>query len=220
MNDYKLVRSSRKTLALSMDRAGALTVRAPYYAAQAQIDAFVQEKQSWVHKTRAHMASLPPREKLSLADGAGLPYLGQKLAIRLADIRQVKQDSDILLVPSAAPEAAVTWLEAQARRELQEHSACLSRNLGIGYTSFRLTRAKGRWGSMSSRRTLSLNRALILCPPDIIDYVVVHELCHIPHPDHSKAFWAHVERCMPDYRIRRDWLKAHSELINYLPDRT
>lgn len=219
MDDYKLVRSSRKTIALSMDRAGLLTVRAPYYAAQAQIDAFVREKQSWVYKARAHRASLPPQEKLTLSDGAGLPYLGQKLVLRLADVRKANQEGAALLVPAANPSEAVNWIETQARRELQGRSAQLSQSLGLRYASFRLTRAKGRWGSMSARGTLSLNRALILCPPEVIDYVIVHELCHIPHPDHSKSFWTRVERCMPEYRVYRDWLKAHSALIVFLPDR-
>lgn len=219
MEAYTLVRSRRKTIALSMDRAGLLTVRAPYQAAQTQIEAFVREKQNWICKTRAHMASLPPQRKLTVAEGAGLPYLGRELVIHLADARKARREGSTLLVSEANPASAVAWLEAQARRELQAKSLCLSQSMGLRYTSFRLTRAKGRWGSMSARGTLSLNRALILCPPEVIDYVIVHELCHIPHPDHSKAFWSCVERYMPDYRIKRNWLKAHGSLISFLPDR-
>jgi hypothetical protein len=83
--------------------------------------------------------------------------------------------------------------------------------------TLRLTHAKGRWGSMSTRGTLSLNRALLMCPPDVIDYVIVHELCHIAHPNHSPAFWALVERYLPDYRVKRDWLKTNTSLIAVLP---
>lgn len=68
---------------------------------------------------------------------------------------------------------------------------------------------KSRWGSCSSRGTLSFNYRLIFAPPKVLDYVVVHELCHLTHMDHSKNFWSMVERIMPDYRIYKNWLKEH-----------
>ncbi len=70
---------------------------------------------------------------------------------------------------------------------------------------------KTRWGSCSARGTLSFNWRLMLAPPAVLDYVVVHELCHLTHMDHSKAFWAHVESVCPDYRIHRKWLKEHGQ---------
>ncbi len=68
---------------------------------------------------------------------------------------------------------------------------------------------KTRWGSCSSKGTLSFNWRLMLAPPSVLDYVVVHELCHLTHMNHSAAFWAHVESVYPDYRIARKWLKEH-----------
>lgn len=70
---------------------------------------------------------------------------------------------------------------------------------------------KTRWGSCSARGTLSFNWRLMLAPPAVLDYVVVHELCHLTHMDHSKAFWASVEHVCPDYRIHRKWLKEHGQ---------
>lgn len=81
---------------------------------------------------------------------------------------------------------------------------------------------KSRWGSCSSRGTLSFNYRLIFAPPGILDYVVVHELCHLTHMDHSKNFWNMVEQIMPDYKNRRNWLKEHGHeltLDNYLKRR-
>lgn len=73
---------------------------------------------------------------------------------------------------------------------------------------------KTRWGSCSAKGTLSFNWRLMLAPPAVLDYVVVHELCHLTHMDHSPAFWALVESVCPDYRIHRKWLKEHGrELI-------
>lgn len=73
---------------------------------------------------------------------------------------------------------------------------------------------KTRWGSCSAKGTLSFNWRLMLAPPAVLDYVVVHELCHLTHMDHSKDFWALVERVCPDYRTHRKWLKEHGhELV-------
>ena len=217
---YELVRTKRKTLALTLDREGHLLVRAPLRLPLTQIDAFVLEKQVWVEKTRARLQGLPPaQEALTLADGATFPYLGNTLTLWHADVRCVTLQGDRLFVPQTADSLApvLRWVDGQARRELFARVEKYAQSLLLKPKTLRLSRAKGRWGSMSSRGTLSLNRSLMLCPPHIIDYVIVHELCHIAQPNHSAAFWATVGRHMPDYAARRAWLKAHNSLIAVLP---
>lgn len=216
---YELTRSNRKTLALTLTREGVLIARAPLRMPLAQIEAFIAEKQGWVEKTRARLAALPPQQALTLADGAMLPYLGDTLTLARAPVSRVAALDGRLLVPLATTDLAPVcrWVEAQARQMLAARVKSLAPALGLHPKTLRLSSAKGRWGSMSTRGTLSLNRSLLLCPPDIIDYVIVHELCHIAHPNHSPAFWALVERHMPDYRARRAWLKAHNALIAVLP---
>lgn len=68
---------------------------------------------------------------------------------------------------------------------------------------------KSRWGSCSSRGTLSFNYRLMFAPPRVLDYVVVHELCHLTHMNHSKDFWNMVRQIMPDYKIYKEWLREH-----------
>ena len=216
---YQLLRTARKTLALAIDREGRLTVRAPLWTPQSQIEAFILEKHAWIIRTRARLASLPPRAVFSCVQGSVLPFQGQTLTISLAEIQSVTLHNTTLYVPAGenATLLTVRWLEKQARQLLSARVQALAQRFGFPAPVFRFSRARGRWGSMSARGTLSLNRALILCPPDAVDYVIIHELCHIPHPDHSHAFWAQVERLMPDYREKRAWLKAHNTLISFLP---
>jgi predicted metal-dependent hydrolase len=218
MDTYRLVRSGRKTLALSVDQDGNLTIRAPYRTPQSRIDALIFEKQSWIARVRARMACLPPRRTFVLAEGSGLPFLGETLTLRPYSSKKVARNgASLFYPPSGGTDAVIRWLETQARGEFAARTQRLAERLGLKPATLRLSRAQKRWGSMSGRGTLSLNRALILCPPDVIDYVIVHELCHIRHPNHSAAFWALVERFLPDYHAKRDWLKAHAALIDFLP---
>ena len=82
---------------------------------------------------------------------------------------------------------------------------------GGNYNTIAVRDQKSRWGSCSSKGTLSFNYRLIFAPPKVLDYVVVHELCHLTHMNHSKDFWNMVERIMPDYRVYRTWLKDHGQ---------
>ena len=87
------------------------------------------------------------------------------------------------------------------------------------YSKITVRDQQSRWGSCSSRGTLSFNYRLIFAPTEVLDYVVVHELCHLTHMNHSKDFWNMVERIMPDYRTHKKWLKEHGHeltLVNHL----
>lgn len=85
---------------------------------------------------------------------------------------------------------------------------------GGHYTSITIRDQKTRWGSCSSLGTLSFNYRLIFAPPRVLDYVVVHELCHLTHMNHSRNFWDMVERIMPEYKEYRQWLREHGSELN------
>lgn len=97
----------------------------------------------------------------------------------------------------------------EARRKIEERVAFYHPLTGGKYTSITIRDQKSRWGSCSSRGTLSFNYRLIFAPPAVLDYVVVHELCHLTHMDHSKNFWNKVAGLIPDYKLQRQWLKDH-----------
>ncbi len=96
--------------------------------------------------------------------------------------------------------------------------ACVKRyaaRMGVTYGRVTIRCQKTRWGSCSSKGNLNFNCLLMLAPPEVLTYVVVHELCHRIEPNHSAAFWTEVEKVLPDYRIQRDWLKEHgAELMD------
>lgn len=102
-------------------------------------------------------------------------------------------------------------LRQQARIKLTERTDYYKKILGVEYKRIRIADQKTRWGSCSSTGTISYNWHLVLLPDAILDYVVVHELCHLQHMNHSKDFWDLVECILPDYRSRRKWLKENGE---------
>ncbi len=111
----------------------------------------------------------------------------------------------------------IAALEKRYRRAAHEYIparvAYFQQFTGGRYDKITIRDQKTRWGSCSSNGTLSFNYRLMLAPPKILDYVVVHELCHLKHMNHSPAFWQAVEDVLPDYRERKQWLKEHgSEL--------
>lgn len=88
--------------------------------------------------------------------------------------------------------------------------------MGVEYTALSVRNQKTRWGSCSSKRSISLNYKLIFAPMSVMDYVIVHELCHLLEMNHSKAFWNQVERVLPDYKVAKKWLRENGHTF-YLP---
>ena len=106
------------------------------------------------------------------------------------------------------------WYRSRARERLLEKVERYSKLIGVSSKGLRVGSFKSKWGSCDSRSKLAFNWNLIKAPHAVIDYVVIHELCHIIQPNHSKLFWQEVEKYDPVYKEHRAWLKQHaSELI-------
>ena len=112
--------------------------------------------------------------------------------------------------------------ESQARRSARELVSTVAQEeaglIGVEYRRIRIGGQRTLWGSCSPRGTLSFNWRLVLAPPEVLDYVVVHELCHLRVPNHSRRFWELVERHRPHWRQQREWLRVHGpELLAFRP---
>ena len=104
-------------------------------------------------------------------------------------------------------------LAETAKKWFSEKTACYAPLVGVTYGRITIRTQHTRWGSCSAKGNLNFNCLLMLAPEAVRDYVVVHELCHRKEMNHSKAFWAHVERVLPDYRIPRKWLKDNGAAL-------
>ena len=109
-------------------------------------------------------------------------------------------------------------LAHRAGTELPGRVSCFAEKIGVTYGRITIRSQRTRWGSCSAKGNLSFNCLLMFCPEEVRDYVVIHELCHRKHLNHSADFWAEVEKYCPDYRIHRKWLKDNgSALVSRLP---
>lgn len=108
----------------------------------------------------------------------------------------------------------VIALAEEALKVIPERVEYFAKVIGVTYGKITIRNQKTRWGSCSSKGNLNFNCLLMLVPPEVLDYVVVHELCHRKQMNHSKAFWSEVEKVLPDYKEARKWLKEEgSQMI-------
>ena len=180
---YTLVRSSRKSCAISINPEGQITVRVPLRISQKEIEHLLVEKRIWIITK----------------------YLN------IEKHRQNRPVSNLTEVQRIALEKRYI---AAAKEYFPKRAAYFIQFTGGSYNRISIRDQKTRWGSCSARGTLSFNWRLMLAPPTIADYVIVHELCHLTYMNHSADFWHKVESVYPDYRTARKWLKDHgNELV-------
>lgn len=216
----QLIRSKRKTIQLTISRDARLIVRAPVKLSLKWIQQFVEEKGDWIEKNIAASLALNlSTQKRRFLQGESMYFLGSYYSL---SIREDESDITIranrLLFPEAFmanPEAFLeNWYINEARNHIGRRLLLLSHALSVSFKSFKITRARRRWGSCSSKNMLNFSWRLIQAEPRVIDYVIVHELCHVLIKNHSKSFWQMVEQIIPDYRILRKWLRDHQYLMD------
>ena len=215
----KLVRSRRKTIALIIQRDGTLTVRAPLRMAEAVIREFVETHAEWIARNQAKIQAAAPPPQKHYVDGETFPFLGQSYPLTIVPRQRPAMTFDghtFRLAKSALPkaeEAFVRWYKGQAALLLLERVLTCSKKHGFHYQKIRISSARSRWGSCSSSGTLSFTYRLVMAPPEVVDYVVVHELVHTQVKNHSKTFWRRVGEIMPDYKVKLTWLKKNGRYL-------
>ncbi len=216
--EYELVRTRRTSLALHVDSKARLIVRAPLKMSQRQIDRFIVQKKDWIAEKQQHVRAQSEKYKPVVVDSGGsILFLGSNHTLVRDDIAVItKAGPHILLPKNAGKEALIGWLRHQAREVISQKAESYAEKMGVSYTALRISSARSRWGSCSAKNSLSFTWRLVMCPTEIIDYLVVHELSHVTHKNHSRDFWAEVSTFLPDYKERQKWLKDNRALMDVL----
>lgn len=215
---YTVARSNRKSVAIVIDTDGFVTVRAPKNMPDAEISAFVDKKKMWIRTKQEQIAAISEKhEPLKSDDGDSILYLGHSYVISKKPVSDIYIEGDSLVTPiDATMETIAAWLKSEARKIIEERVARYANIMGVSYVGVKMSEAKGRWGSCSSKDSLNFAWRLVLAPLGIIDYVVVHELSHITYKNHSPQFWARVKTVLPNYKEQQDWLKANRRLMEII----
>ena len=223
--DYELLRSRRRSMTFSVSPAG-LSVRAPFGMPQYTIEAAVQEKGPWIVRKLSGMQQREERMaalKMDWQAGAQLAYLGGTLQVRVDPqaAKHVLIGSDeaentcvlSLALPVTASDKKIRdttqkWLAQQATQHYTMRMNHYAPMLGVTWKTLALTNANTRWGSAKADGSIRLHWRLMQFSPEVIDYVVVHELSHLRELNHSPRFWATVASVLPDFEVRQKQLKA------------
>jgi hypothetical protein len=220
---YEFLRGKRRTIGLSVGTEG-LSVRAPRWSTLGDVEAVLQEKAGWVLDKLAEARERAERQassRIRWADGAELPLLGEPVRLALdpahgfsgrggafdAAARVLRVGLPRHASEAQIRDAAQAWLMRHARTVFTQRLDHFAPRLGVQWTRLSLSNADTRWGSASADGRIRLNWRLIHLSMDAIDYVVVHELSHLHHMDHSPRFWDVVASVMPDHAERRRALK-------------
>lgn len=190
--NVKIIRSNRKTLAIQINPDLSVTVRAPIYASQREIERILKEKEGWIQK---HI------EKIREQEAKRKEMYGEKGEYGKSAEREYLSNEEI------------HKLAEKALEYIPKRVSYFAKQIGVTYGRITIRNQKTRWGSCSSKGNLNFNCLLMLTPPEVIDYVIVHELCHRKEMNHSGAFWAEVEKVLPDYKKQVKWLKENGGQI-------
>ncbi|MCL2150233.1 MAG: M48 family metallopeptidase [Dehalococcoidia bacterium] len=226
--DYEIVRCARKTLGVVISPNGVVVARAPFNASRADIVDFVERSKPWIFKHLARYRQVyRPRDFTS---GEDIPYLGKKYKLKvisdgagtplaLVGSRleiHVAHDLEGAARRKAVKQIIVCWYTAQARQVLTTRLCKLACRLGICPTAVKVKHQVRRWGSCTASGVINLNWQLIMAPAEVIDYVIVHELCHLRVHGHQQEFWQCIGQYMPDYKKRRKWLRENGQALSFL----
>lgn len=217
----------RRTISISINAKAVVNVYAPRYVSRKVINAFISDKAEWiqkqVHKAR-HVRTVLDAKKYQ--DGEEFLFLGNKYPLRVVekDVKRGTLDFDgrqwrAVIGCGLSQEARhdllekkmIQWYREQAKELVGGRVFYFSRMIGIEPLRIEVRTQKRIWGNCDPRtKTIHINWQVILSPLPVIDYIVVHELCHLRVPNHSRRFWQKVENILPDYKAQKQWLKTHA----------
>ncbi|RTE67461.1 M48 family peptidase [Amphritea opalescens] len=225
--DYTLRRSARRRTIEIQVRPDSVRVLAPTRVSRERIDRFVAEKKAWIKdrqqalRLRVPLVSIP----VPLDQGSELLWLGQRLRLEVNVGQQathVSRHGESLQLSlshrirkpraEAISEQLEGWYRAEAVNYFQKRVGFWSEQMRLTPSEVRVRSYRRKWGCCTSRGVVSFNWLLIMAPVHIIDYVIVHELSHLRHMNHSAAFWSTVAQYYQDYRGAKGWLNQQSDL--------
>jgi hypothetical protein len=215
----------RKTIEIQIKESGTVRLLVPMGTTKKRIMEVLQLKTQWIVEKLAKVQRVNKLTTKVYTDGEQFLYLGNNYILKVKVDGNTKKpfvtlDNDQLLVTTDTAEASIIkktlelWYREKAQELIGQRVAYYQQWLKIGPTEIKVKEQKKRWGSCTSAGKLLFNWRIVMAPLPIIDYLVVHEMCHLHQMNHSKNFWYLVGSVLPDYQARRNWLKEHGAKLD------
>lgn len=227
--EYRVEKKKRKTIGIRITQEGEVVVTSPLNVDDEFVRNVVLKKSSWIlsklKDIRTIELKMPQRE---LVTGESLLLLGREYEMEVIEdvwerAARVRFDNGFKIYVNpklssniryeAVKLAVERWMREKAGEVFKARTEHYSKLLGLFPKKIVIKDQRSVWGSCSSKGNINYNYRLVMAPLEIIDYIVVHELCHLKHPNHSKEYWDFVEKIIPDYSLRRDYLKENGRLL-------
>lgn len=215
----EVIRTDRRKTADIRVEDGVVSVVVPTNLALTKVDELLKQRRQWIKgKISLHREAQPVSEK-QFVSGEAFSYLGRnyRLKVEKGVFQPVRliHGRLVVMVPEGVDQshmirnALVRWYKRQAEKKLKEKVDRYAPLVGVEPASVGIRSFKSRWGSCTAKGRIEFNWQIMMAPNRMVDYVVIHELCHLKQHDHSPEFWKEVERVMPDYQPCKEWLKRY-----------
>lgn len=217
----RLIRTNRKTMVIVIENDASVTVRVPKRVSKKEIFDFVKSKRDWIDEKQkeASVKARQARAKRFVEDENFL-YLGKSYPLVITDETSYAlrfSKGNFILHTKCQHDAKnifIKWYRRIALKFLTQRIEFYSNIMSIRYKTIKINNAQSRWGSCGLKGTINFTWRLIMAPPDIVDYVVVHELAHLRELNHSQRFWNIVKTIYPDFMKARKWLSDNGHILN------
>ena len=215
---YTLQRSQRKTASIYIERDGKVSVLVPEELSNSQVEELLEGKRKWIYRNLAEWEDLnATRVQRDYVNGEGFMYLGRSYRLKLVD----EQESPLLLKDGyfcllsnngSAPNADAAFKEffrEKGKNRIPQRVAYYQDRMGVKANVVKIMELKNRRASCTSDGNINFHWKCMMAPPSVLDYIVVHELAHLIQPNHTQTFWNEVDKVMPDYATRKEWLRTN-----------
>lgn len=212
--------SNRRTTDIVIERNGVITVRPPLRMTPEQVDEIILSKRMWIYRNLAEWLGLnATRVTREWVSGESFLYLGSAYRLQLIQeqdeplklknghfclLRSIVEEGDY----GSAHHVFETFYKEKGLLRIKKRAAYFADKVGVACGSIQIKDLGYRWASCQKNGNLHFHWKCLMAPLTIVDYIVVHELCHLHHRDHTVAFWNEVDKVMPDYRDRKEWLRV------------
>ena len=221
-----ITRTKRKKTISILIKGGNVEVKAPFNLKQNEIDAFILKKEKWIKNKILLQKKIKQLPKKKFINGEIFKFLGKDLILKIniSDAKKTYIKNDYICLDlknntknnrDKIKKELELFYRSFSEKILKEKTLIESKKMNLKVEKIKVRSYKNRWGSCSSNGDISYNWKLIMAPEKIINYVIIHELCHLIHFNHSRDYWGEVSKKLPNYRESKEWLKSNQYLFDW-----